>query len=221
MKCSNMYVSPDGEHCLLIGEKGTLFNVDLRVRRPSDARQLASPIRHASFYDNDTCYMLTGTGWVSARWHRRQHDRGVRHTYEHRASELLGPGSLRRARVACVWRYDVRRVVLDHHGFMFSDSAGICSLYSTPTQMSTEATSESYRLIHPMKVFKNLVTGINAIDINNDNSMMVYASVDKMDQIRAVHIPSLTVFSNWPAYQEHVGNVQSLSISGDNREGSG
>ena len=25
MKNSNMYVSPDGEHCLLIGEKGTLF----------------------------------------------------------------------------------------------------------------------------------------------------------------------------------------------------
>ena len=66
MKNSNMYVSPDGEHCLLIGEKGTLFNVDLRVRRPSDARQLASPIRHASFYDNDTCYMITGGGCVSA-----------------------------------------------------------------------------------------------------------------------------------------------------------
>ena len=64
MKNSNMYVSPDGEHCLLIGEKGTLFNVDLRVCRPSDARQLASPIRHASFYDNDTCYMLTGEEWV-------------------------------------------------------------------------------------------------------------------------------------------------------------
>ena len=115
----------------------------------------------------------------------------------------------------------MRWVVLDDHGFTFSDSAGICSLYATPTQLNTEATSESYRLIHPVKVFKNLVTGVNAIDINNDNSMMVYASVDKPDQIRAVHIPSLTVFSNWPAYQEHVGNVQSLSISGDNRENDG
>ena len=115
----------------------------------------------------------------------------------------------------------MRWVVLDDHGLMYSDAAGICSLYSTPTQMNTEASSESHRLIHPVKVFKNLVTDINAIDINNDNSMMVYASVDKVDQIRAVHIPSLTVFSNWPAYQEHVGNVQSLSISGDSRETGG
>ena len=60
MKHGNMCVSPDGEHCLLIGSKGTLFNVDLRVRRTADARQLSSPIRHASFYDNDTCYMITG-----------------------------------------------------------------------------------------------------------------------------------------------------------------
>ena len=79
--------------------------------------------------------------------------------------------------------------------------------------MNTEATSESYRVIRPLKVFKNLVTSITCADINNDNSMMIYAS----DEIRAVHIPTLSVFSNWPALNERLGEIETLSLSGDNR----
>ena len=83
--------------------------------------------------------------------------------------------------------------------------------------MNTEATSESYRVIRPRKVFKNLVTSITCADINNDNSMMIYASDEKRDQIRAVHIPTLSVFSNWPALNERLGEIETLSLSGDNR----
>lgn len=83
--------------------------------------------------------------------------------------------------------------------------------------MNTEATSESYRVIRPLKVFKNLVTSITCADINNDNSMMIYASDEKRDQIRAVHIPMLSVFSNWPALNERLGEIETLSLSGDNR----
>lgn len=83
--------------------------------------------------------------------------------------------------------------------------------------MNTEATSESYRVIRPLKVFKNLVTSITCADINNDNSMMIYASDEKRDQIRTVHIPTLSVFSNWPALNERLGEIETLSLSGDNR----
>ena len=55
-----MCISPDGLHVLLISSKGSLFHVDLRTRRTDSVRQFASPIRNACFYDNETCYLISG-----------------------------------------------------------------------------------------------------------------------------------------------------------------
>ena len=60
MKKGKMHISPDGLHVLLIGSKGSLFHVDLRTRRTDSVRRLASPVRNACFYDNDTCYLISG-----------------------------------------------------------------------------------------------------------------------------------------------------------------
>lgn len=59
LKHGKMCVSPDGVHVLLIGSEGSLFRVDLQSRRCETVRQLASPVCDASFYDRETCYILT------------------------------------------------------------------------------------------------------------------------------------------------------------------
>lgn len=105
----------------------------------------------------------------------------------------------------------------------YRDAAGILSIYNTPTQLNTVATKESYREVKPLRTLKNLVTAITSVDINNDNSLLVYASDDKMEAIRAVHLGTFTAFSNWPDKTDHMGYINSLSLSGDNRriDGSG
>ena len=45
----------------------------------------------------------------------------------------------------------------------------------------------------------------------------MYASEDKKDQVRVIHLPSLSVYSNWPAVNEQLGFIRDVSISGDNR----
>ena len=97
------------------------------------------------------------------------------------------------------------------------DKSGILSVYETPTCLNTEKTDEVYRVINPLKCFKNLVTEIGSISINNDNTLLVYASEDKKDQVRVIHLPSLSVYSNWPAVNEQLGFIRDVSISGDNR----
>ena len=97
------------------------------------------------------------------------------------------------------------------------DAAGILSIYNTPTLQNTQPSKESARSIQPLKIVKNLVTAITSVDINNDNSILVYASNDKADSIRAVHLNSLTTFSNWPENKERFGTIDCLSLSGDNR----
>ena len=101
---------------------------------------------------------------------------------------------------------------------MARDASGILSLYETPTEMNTVEGKDGIRIIKPLKTFKNLVTPITTIAINNDNSILVYASKNKSTQIRAVHLPSRSIFSNWPARNERLKFVTSVAISGDNRE---
>lgn len=64
LKHGKMYVSPDGVHVLLIGSEGSLFRVDLSSRRCEAVRQLASPVRSASFYDSRTCYIITSGSFI-------------------------------------------------------------------------------------------------------------------------------------------------------------
>ena len=98
-----------------------------------------------------------------------------------------------------------------------SDKSGILSVYETPTCLNTEKTDGVYRVIRPLKCFKNLVTEVRSVSINNDNTLVVYASEDKKDQVRVIHLPSLSVYSNWPAVNEKLGFIRDVSISGDNR----
>ena len=100
---------------------------------------------------------------------------------------------------------------------MGRDASGILSLYETPTEMNTEEGNDGIRVIKPLKTFKNLVTPVTTIAINNDNSILVYASKKKPTHIRAIHLPSRSVFSNWPARNERLKFVTSVAISGDNR----
>lgn len=57
---SRIRVSPDGRRALLLGSEGSIFSIDLSTRRAETPRQLASSIRDACFYDNDTCYFVSG-----------------------------------------------------------------------------------------------------------------------------------------------------------------
>lgn len=61
IKDSRIRVSPDGRRALLLGNQGSIFCVDLATRRTEKPRQLASLIRDGCFYDNDTCYFISGS----------------------------------------------------------------------------------------------------------------------------------------------------------------
>ena len=68
-----------------------------------------------------------------------------------------------------------------------------------------------------MKSLGNLTTQINNITFNKDTQLLVESSNVKKDQLRLIHLPSLTVFSNWPTSNTPLGKVESVDFSTDGR----
>jgi U3 small nucleolar RNA-associated protein 18 len=65
----------------------------------------------------------------------------------------------------------------------------------------------------PIKSLMNLVTTVDNAKFNCDSQILAITSRMKKNALRLVHIPSYTVFSNWPTVQSPLGYVHSLDFS--------
>ncbi|KAG9017873.1 hypothetical protein FRB93_004684 [Tulasnella sp. JGI-2019a] len=88
-------------------------------------------------------------------------------------------------------------------------STGIVNVYdseaSTTTPMSTA--------IRPLKAITNLTTPISTVRFDPTCQIMAIAGRQKKDELRMIHLPSLTVFANWPTAGTPLGHVTSVDFS--------
>lgn len=99
--------------------------------------------------------------------------------------------------------------------------SGIINVYGSPNS----ATNPKH-----LKAFGNLITKISSIHFNHTSELMVMSSPIKKDQLRLVrdprplldpyanyfyqvHLPSLSVYSNWPTSSTPLGKVTATSFS--------
>jgi len=66
-------------------------------------------------------------------------------------------------------------------------------------------------------VVENLVTRISSMEFNPDGQLLVVASRLKRDALRIVHVPSFTVYKNWPTSSTPLGHVSCVAWSPQNR----
>jgi len=65
----------------------------------------------------------------------------------------------------------------------------------------------------PLKSFMNLTTTVDSLTFNHDSQLLMVASRMKRDALRLVHLPSLTVFSNWPTSKSPLNYVHCAAFS--------
>lgn len=65
----------------------------------------------------------------------------------------------------------------------------------------------------PLKEVQNLTTTISDLEINKKGEMMVIASKWKKNSVRVVHLPSKTVFCNWPNLKTKLQFVTAMKLS--------
>lgn len=88
-----------------------------------------------------------------------------------------------------------------------SSSTGVVNLYDR------SILDPSITRPKPIKAFMNLTTRINNILFNHDSKLMVISSGAKKDQLKVIHVPTATTFSNWPTDRTPLSKVGRIAFS--------
>lgn len=87
--------------------------------------------------------------------------------------------------------------------------SGIVNVYDSETSTSWRKSERP----KPLKAIGNLTTSISVARFNPDSQLLAIASKAQKDQLRLIHMPSLTAFSNWPTSSTPLGHVTSVDFS--------
>ncbi|KAJ2057796.1 U3 snoRNP protein [Coemansia sp. S146] len=94
------------------------------------------------------------------------------------------------------------------------DNSGVVNIYDTNSVAASQAASGSSMFnVKPFKSVNNLTTSIRGVKFNHSSEILGIFSRHKADQLKLVHLPTGTVFANWPSMSSHLGNVQCIDFS--------
>lgn len=65
----------------------------------------------------------------------------------------------------------------------------------------------------PFKSLGNLTTSIDNIKFNYDSQLMAISSHEARDALRMVHLPSGSVYQNWPTERTPFGRITTMDFS--------
>jgi len=66
----------------------------------------------------------------------------------------------------------------------------------------------------PVRTVESLVTSISTLEFSKDGQVLCLASRAKKDALRLVHLPSCTVYQNWPTSATPLGRVSAVKWGG-------
>jgi U3 small nucleolar RNA-associated protein 18 len=99
-------------------------------------------------------------------------------------------------------------------------SSGIANVYDRRPWAAAVAESRSDEDASPIphnpkptRAFDQLTTPISHLQFSMDGQLMVMASRWKRDALRLIHLPSCTVYHNWPTSNTPLGRISAVAIS--------
>ncbi|OBR15632.1 U3 small nucleolar RNA-associated protein [Colletotrichum higginsianum IMI 349063] len=93
-------------------------------------------------------------------------------------------------------------------------SSGITNIYDRETLVKTSKTGEVSveTQPEPARRFEQLVTPITVLTFSPDGQLLAFGSRETKDALRLVHLPSCTVYRNWPTAQTPLGRITSVAF---------
>jgi U3 small nucleolar RNA-associated protein 18 len=96
--------------------------------------------------------------------------------------------------------------------------SGVVTVYDGTTLPATRGDSSSngnngLATPKPVKSALNLTTKVGTVCFHPSSQLMAYASAEVNDQLRMMHLPSASIFTNWPTERTPLRKVQCLAFS--------
>lgn len=149
----------------------------------------------------------------------------------------VGEYSMERRRFLGLWRDEgcVGATVLalgGHHGppelggdrwVVVGSGAGVANIYDRTELLVPKTTEENQgedgptlkENPEPTKRLEQLVTSITVLTFSPDGQLLAFGSYQKKDALRLVHLPSCTVYRNWPTENTPLGRVTCVAFGKD------
>ena len=89
-------------------------------------------------------------------------------------------------------------------------SSGIVNVYDRRKWLKAESTPTRPE---PVKCFDQLTTPTSHLQFSSDGQLLCIASRWKRDALRLVHLPSCTVYRNWPTSSTPLGRITAVEFS--------
>lgn len=93
-------------------------------------------------------------------------------------------------------------------------NSGITNIYDRNALITSSKTEdvEMKERPTPTKTFEQLITPITHITFSPDGQLMAFGSQRKKDALKLVHLPTCTVYRNWPTEQTPLGRITSVAF---------
>ena len=78
---------------------------------------------------------------------------------------------------------------------------------------AADAPVEVKKLPTPARSFEQLTTSVSVVTFSPDGQLLAFGSLHKKDALRLVHLPSCTVYRNWPTEQTPLGRITAVAFS--------
>jgi len=173
----------------VVGAEGYIYMLSQKTKQMVFTLKCNSHVTSCSFSgDGNTLYSMCASGELY-KWDVRKRRCIGRYQDE---------GSIRGTSVAC-----------SHDGSLLAcgSSSGVANLYVSKEMSMAGQTPK------PNKAFLNLTTSIDMLKYNSDGQILAMASSRSKDALRLIHVPSRTVFSNWPTQKTPLNFVSSIDFS--------
>lgn len=190
-------VSPDGSKLAFLGQQGKIVLMSNKSKREIGQLRLNSRVACVAFAaegaNENHVYAASRDGTVYL-WDIRRMDCIDRHKDEGAVhSTCLATSAA--------------------HYALGSDS-GVVNVYSSSAMRATrEAPVFGMRTEKPRKTFLNLTTSIDNVTFNGDGKLLAFSSHEKKNAVKIVHVPTMTVYANWPTAKANMRRACSLRFS--------
>lgn len=180
-------ISPDSSTVAFLGNEGYILLVSSKTKELIGTLKMNGTVRSLAFADNGNQLLSSGGDGEVYHWDLRTR------TCIHKAADE-----------GCI---NGTALCTSPNGRMFAagSDSGIVNIYNRDEFLGGKK--------KPIKTVENLTTKVDFMKFNSDAQILAICSTMKKNGLKLIHVPSFTVYSNWPPLNKNLQYPRCLDFS--------